>query len=140
MARDTVINDTGMIEHRYSKSAGYVTGTTILVGHNVAGFLANCTTRTTIMTGVTAFTHNFGVAMIHKSVSEINGVMAYPAIFVCALMNCRSRRRSGSNQHIIGIAIMAGFTIFSSPRVYEALCWFERSSGNVAHITILVCR
>jgi len=46
----------------------------------------------------------------------------------------------GSNQNIIGITIMAGFTIVSDARVSESLCWFERSSGNVAYITILVRR
>ena len=84
VARDTVINNTGMIKHRGVKRAGYVTGTAVLVGYNVAAMLTNGTARTTIMTGVTAFTDNVGVGMINKSVSEINNVMAYAAIFVRA--------------------------------------------------------
>ena len=78
--------------------------------------------------------------MIYKSVGEIIGVMAYTAIFVRAQMNCRSRRPYGSNQNIIRIAVMAGFTIVSDTRVNESLCWFERSSGNVTQITILLRR
>ena len=84
VARDTVINNAGMIKHRGGKRAGYVAGTAVLVGYNVAAMLTNGTTRTTIMTGVTAFTDNVGVGMINKSVSEINNVMAYAAIFVRA--------------------------------------------------------
>ena len=76
VARDTVINNACMIKHRGGKCAGYMTGTAVFVCYNVAAMLTNGTTRTTIMTGVAPFTHNVGVAMIHKSVSEINGVMA----------------------------------------------------------------
>jgi hypothetical protein len=46
----------------------------------------------------------------------------------------------GSNQHIIGIAIMAAFTVVSDARVNEALCRFERRSCAVAYITILLRR
>jgi len=84
VARNTVINNAGMIKHRGGKRAGYVTGAAVLVCYNVAAMLTNGTTRTTIMTGVTAFTDNVGVGMINKSVSEINSVMAYAAIFVSA--------------------------------------------------------
>ena len=82
VARDTVINNAGMIKHRGGKRTGYVTGTAVLVGYYVAVVLTNGTTGTTIMTGVTAFTDNVGVGMINKSISEINSVMAYAAIFV----------------------------------------------------------
>lgn len=129
-----------MIEHLYCKSAGYVTGSTILVCYNVAGLLANRTTRATIMTRVAPFPHNFGVGMIHKSVCKVNGVMTHSAIFVRAEVNCCCRRSSGSNQNIIRIAIMAGFTIVCDTRVNEALCRFERSSGNVTQMTILLRR
>ena len=84
VARNTVINNAGMIKHRGGKRAGYVTGTAVLVCYKVAAMLTNRTARTTIMTGVTAFTDNVGVGMINKSVSEINSVMAYAAIFVSA--------------------------------------------------------
>ena len=43
----------------------------------------------------------------------------------------------GSNQNIVGIAIMTGFAVVRDARVDEAPCRFKRSSGNVAHITIL---
>ena len=33
---------------------------------------------------------------------------------------------------------MAVFTVVSDARVSEALCWFERSGGNVADVTILL--
>jgi len=46
----------------------------------------------------------------------------------------------GAKLNIIGIAIMAAFTVVSDARVNKALRWFERSSGNVAHITILLRR
>ena len=140
VARDTVINNAGMIKHRSGKRAGYVTGTAVLVCYNVAAMLTNCTARTTIMTGVTAFTDNIGVGMINKSVSEINRVMAYAAIFVSAQMNCRGRCPSGANQNIIGTTIMAAFTVVTDARVNETLCWYERSRANVAHITILLRR
>jgi hypothetical protein len=84
VARDTVINNAGMIKHRGGKRAGYVTGTAVFVGYKVAGMLTNCAAGTTIMTGVTAFTDNVGGTMINKSVSEINNVMAYAAILVSA--------------------------------------------------------
>ncbi len=73
-----------MIKHRGGKRTRYVTGTAVLVGYNMAAMLTNGTTATTIMTGVTAFTDNVGVGMINKSISEINSVMAYAAIFVRA--------------------------------------------------------
>ena len=60
-----------------------------------------------------------------------------------ALVQCRDMIRRlvyGSKQNIIGIAIMAAFTVASDARVNKALRWFERSSGNVAHITILLRR
>jgi len=97
VARDTVINNAGMIKHRSGKRAGYVTGTTVLVCYKVAAMLTNCAARTTIMTGVAAFTDNIGVAMINKSVSEINRVMAYAAIFVSTQMNCRRWCPYGAN-------------------------------------------
>lgn len=78
--------------------------------------------------------------MIHISVSEINRVMASDAIEVCTQMNRRSRRPSGANRNIIGIAIMTGLTIAGDTRVDEALRCFERGSGNVAEMTILVRR
>ena len=138
VARDTVINNARMIKHRGGKRAGNMTGTAILVCYNVAAMLTNCTARTTIMTGVTPFTDNIGIGMINKSVSEINSVMAHPAIFVSAYMNCRCWCSPGPNQNIIGIAVMAGFTVVSDARVNETLCRVERRSGNVAHITILL--
>ena len=60
-----------------------------------------------------------------------------------AFIQCRDmiiRLAYGANQDMIGIAIMAGFTFVSNTRVSKVLCWFERGSGNVAHITILVRR
>ena len=140
VARDTVINNTGMIKHRGGKRARYVTGTAVLVGYNVAAMLTNGTTGTTIMTGVTAFTDNVGIGMINKSISEINRVMAYAAIIVSAQMNCRGRCRSGAKQNIIGTTIMAAFTVVTDARVNETLCWYERRRGNVAHTTILLRR
>ena len=44
----------------------------------------------------------------------------------------------GANLNIIAITIMAAFTFLSDARVSEALCWFERSGGNVADVTILL--
>jgi hypothetical protein len=55
-------------------------------------------------------------------------------------MNCRRRCLSGAKQNIIGIAIMAGFTVVSDAGVNETLCWYERSRGNVAQTTILLRR
>ena len=60
-----------------------------------------------------------------------------------AFILCRDMIRRlayGTKQHIIGIAIMAAFTVVSDARVNEALCRFERRSCDVAHITILLCR
>lgn len=84
MARVTVIDDAGMIKHRGGKGAGYVTGATILACCNMARMLADRTTRTTVMAGVASFTHYLGIGMVNMSISEINGVMACPAILVCA--------------------------------------------------------
>jgi len=108
VARGTVINDTGMIEHCSAKGAGYVTDTAILICCNVGridlGSLAN--RRYPIVTGVATFTYNFRAGMINKSGSEIGGVMARPAILGSALMNWCVRRSSGSSRNIIHIAIM----------------------------------
>ena len=60
-----------------------------------------------------------------------------------AFILCRDMIRHlayGSKQNIIGIAVMAAYTVASDARVNKALRWFERSSGNVAHITILLRR
>ena len=70
----------GMIKGASGKGTRGVTNTAILVRYNVVCILTNCTTRTTVMTGVTSFTHYFGTAMINKSVSEISGVMARSTI------------------------------------------------------------
>ena len=43
-----------------------------------------------------------------------------------------TRLAYGSNPNMIGIAIMAGFTLVSDARVSEAHCGFERSIGNMA--------
>ena len=51
-----------------------------------------------------------------------------------------TRLAYGSNQNVIGVAIMTGFTSVSDAQVNEALCWFERSRGNVAYIAILLRR
>ena len=126
-----------MIELRYCKRARYVTGTTVLACHNVASILSNRTTSTTIMTRIAPSTHNVGVGMVHISLREINAIMTSHAIFVCTQMNCRSRRPSRSDQNIIGIAIVTGFTIVSDTRVNEALRCRERCSRSVAQMTIL---
>ena len=119
VARGTVINDTRMIKHRGAKRAGYVTDTAILVRYNVACIFSNRTTRTTVMTGVTPFTYNFGTAMINKSVSEISGIMARPAILGCVAMKCCIRCPSGSSRNMICIAIMTRGTIIVDTRVIE---------------------
>ena len=140
VARDAVINDAGMIELCTCKSAGYVTGATVLVCHNVTDILTNGASCATIMTRVAPFSHNIGIGMIHISVSETNGVMACSAIFVRTQVNRRSRRPSGSNRNIIGVAIMTGLTIAGDARVDESLRCFERGGGSVAEMTILVRR
>ena len=119
VARGTVINDASMIKHCICKGAGYVTDTAILVGYNMACILTNCTTRATVMTGVTSFTYNFGTAMINKSLSEISGVMARPAILGSAAMKCRIRCPSGSSRNMVRIAIMTRGTITADTRVIE---------------------
>ena len=119
VARGTVIYDTGMIKHRGGKRAGYVTDTAILVCYYVAGMLTNRTTRTTVMTGITPFTYNFGAGMIHKSISEINSIMAFPAILASAAMKCRICYPSGSSRNMIHIAIMTRGTIIADARVIE---------------------
>ena len=108
-----------MIKHRGGKRAGHVTDAAILVGYNVAGMLTNRTTRTAVMAGVTSFTHNFGAAMINKSVCEISGVMAHTAILGCTAMKCRIRCPSGPSRNIIHIAIMTRGTIITDTRVIE---------------------
>ena len=82
--------------------------------------LANRTTCTTVMTGVTPFTHNFGTAMINKCTCEINGIMARSAVLACAAMQCRIRRPSGSSRNMIRIAIMTRGTIIADTRVIES--------------------
>ena len=119
VAGGTVINNAGMIKHRGSKRARHVTGTAILVGYNMASMLTNRTTRTTVMAGITPFTYNFGTGMIHKSISEISGVMAYPAILGCVSMNCRICFPSGSSRNMIHIAIMTRGAIIADIRVIE---------------------
>jgi hypothetical protein len=46
----------------------------------------------------------------------------------------------GANLNIIAITIMAAFTVVSDARMREALCWFERSGGKVADVTVLLRR
>ena len=84
VARVTAINNAGMVKHRGGKSTRYVTGATILTGRDMAGMLADRTTCTTVMAGVTPFTDDFRVGMVNICVSEINGVMASSAILTCA--------------------------------------------------------
>ena len=119
VARGTIINDACMIKHCGGKRTGYVTDTAILVGYNVACILTNRTTRTTVMTGITPFTHYFRTTMINKSTSEISGVMAHPAILACASMQCCIRCCSGSSRNMIHIAIMIRGTIIADTRVIE---------------------
>ena len=137
VARGAVINNACMIKHRGGKSAGHVTDTAILVCCNVGridlGILAY--RYNPIMTGVAAFTRNFGTGMIHKSACEISRVMARPAILCCALMNWRSRRPSGPNGDIIHIAIMTRGTIAADTRVRKNR-WCE-CSDCVTNVTIL---
>lgn len=112
MALCTVINDTGMVEHcGYESAAGYVADIAILIRWNVAGILADRTTSTAVMTGVTAFTHDFRAGMIDKCISEINGIMASTAIFVSGLMKSRICRTSGTDSNVICTSIVARSTI-----------------------------
>ena len=78
MARSTVINDTGMIEHRVLKGAGYVTDTAILRGRDVADILLGHCARSIIT--MTFFAVINPAGMIKGSVFEIIGVMAYTTI------------------------------------------------------------
>jgi len=84
VARVTAINNAGMVKHRGGKSARYVTGAAILTGRDMAGMLADRTTRTTVMAGVTPFAHDFRIGVVNICVSEINRVMASSTILTCA--------------------------------------------------------
>ena len=119
VARGAVINNTGMIKHRVGKRARYVTDTAIFVCWHVGRIdLGSLASRCNpIMTGVAAFTRNFGTGMIHKSACEISGVMARPAILLSALMNWRSCCPPGSSRNIIHIAIMTRGTIIGDTGV-----------------------
>ena len=87
MALCTVVNDTGMIEYRWYKSAGYVTDTAILCCRDVADILFGHRTRTIIT--MTFCTVIYPAGMIKDSVSETRGVMAYAAILSCGRMRRR---------------------------------------------------
>jgi hypothetical protein len=96
-----------MIEHCCGKGARHVTKAAIFACCDVSRILADCSASTTIMTAVTSFTDNFGAGMVYKSISEISGVMANPAIFASGLMYCCTSGASGSSSNIITTTIMA---------------------------------
>ena len=137
VAGGAVINNTSMIKHRGGKRAGYVTDTAIQVCWHVGriDFGSLASRCNPIMTGVAAFTRNFGTGMIHKSACEISGVMARPAVLCCTLMNWRSRCPPGSSGNIIHIAIMTRGTITADTRVSKNR-WGE-CSDSVTDVTVL---
>ena len=95
VAGRTVINDAGMIEHRWCKgTAGYVADIAIL-----GGVLMNCVIRRSdywisVMTGLTASTDNIRAVVIDKRVGKVIRVVADTAIRGGVLMNRRRRRLS----------------------------------------------
>lgn len=96
VARCTVVNDTGMIEHRVGKGAWYVTDAAILSGRNVAGiFLGSYWSRgRVIAVTCSAITHN--TSMIKGAILEIvANSMTRSTVCCCGRMwRCRIIRLS----------------------------------------------
>jgi len=78
VARRTVVDDAGMIEHRRREAAGNVTDTAVLGGRDVADILL-CHRSGTII-AMTFFAVINSAGMIKDSIGERNCVMALPAI------------------------------------------------------------
>ena len=68
--------------------------------------------------------------------TTIRVTVAYTALILCRDVILRLSYSADPN--IIEIAIVAGLTIVSDARVNKALCRFERGSGNVAYIAVLL--
>lgn len=114
----TVIDNTGMIEHRRRKAtAGYVTYSAILVCGNVVDLrsLAGCIGA--IVAGIAPVTHNVRVAVVDKRGGKNSCVMAYGAVSGCVLMNWRIRLSYRPGCNIIHTSIMAGGTITGDTHV-----------------------
>jgi len=78
VARRTVVNDAGMIEHRRREAAGNVTDTAVLSSRDVTEILPGHRSGTIVTMTFFAVINPAGV--IKDSVGERNGVMALPAI------------------------------------------------------------
>ena len=120
VARDTIIDNTCMIKHRWYKgAAGYMADVAIFTGCHMGwiglGILTSCIN--TIVAEITPFTHNVGSVMVYKCIEEIGRVMTYDAISVRVAMNDCIRRASGTRQYIIRTSIMAGGTVIADTRV-----------------------
>lgn len=118
VAECTVINDTGMIEHRWRKcTAGYVTDDTIFVCVNMVDFrnLASCIG--TIVAGIAPITHNVRVGVVDKGGDKYSRVMTYGTVCGGILMNWRIRLSYGSGCNVIHTPIMARGTITGDTHV-----------------------
>ena len=139
MARSTVINDTGMIEHCRFKGAGYMTNFAILsccnVGRSDFVILAGYIGTTINVAGITPDTCDNGAAVINKSRGKSGDAdaMTYSAIFGNG--NMSSRHPYGACYIII--PIMARGTITRDTRMIENLG--SEGSVRVTDVTILGC-
>ena len=109
-----------MIEHgRHKGTAGYMTDVAILVCCHMRGIglgiLTGCIN--TIVAGITPFTHNFGSVVVYKRASKIYRVMTRRTISARVAMNCRIRRPSGANSHMIRYSVMTRGAIIGDTRV-----------------------
>jgi hypothetical protein len=136
VARRTVIDDAGMIEHRRREAAGKVTDAAVLSGRDVADILL-CYRSGTIIT-MTFFAVINPAGMIKHSIGERNGVMTQAAI--------GSGYRMGRVGGVIlagGIGtVVAGGTIARDTHMVKNwVGWSEAvNCSRMAKVTILLRR
>ena len=137
VARRTVVDDTGMIEHRRRKcAAGHVTDSAILGCYDVVDLGVLAGRIGTVVAGITAHCQHGGIAVVDKRVGKISRVMTQRAIG----RSCRMRRSRclspGSKCDKTGAAIVAGSAITGNALVSQHRGWRE-AVDVMTNVTIL---
>ncbi len=131
VAGGAVIYDTGMIEHRVQKGAGYVTETAILCGRDVADILPGPFRSPCRNITVTCCAVIHDAGMIKGAIGEIvANCMTRSTIGSRGRMRlCRLRLSVGSGCNITTFTIMARLTIVCDARMREVRrCRSKRNS------------
>ena len=135
----TIIDDTAMIEHRRCKAATRGMTDAAVLGCRHVGWIHLCIlTRcvSTIVAGVTAFTHDCWPGVVYKGTKEAGRVMAHPAILAIRgrMTGCHA---DCPGPVIIMRSVVARDTVTGDTRMIEDR-WIERSI-RVTNVAILSC-